>query len=324
MFSAPSSSATFALGKFAGDAEYVRMDGGQAGAALDDWLNQATAAGYSKRGDSWRLSLPMGSPIAFVWRAKLDRNKDELLCGVMAPSRDSVGRDYPLMIVTRFSDKLLAEAPHVAPLAFGTFLDVSYEAIAEARSKPMPVPHFVARVSAMMAPTTVEVATAASAYDAWCKETAAIQGWGGIFGPDDPVSAATQALALLKTAIGPAVATGKPFVARLPLGTLGPAAAVVWLDVLRKAFRTLPVPPSAFWGVDDASLLVAFDTMPPGVLADLWAPSPMADETFDVLRAVRDAHPPRSQISQVMSIPGSVASAGAAPTMRVWLDALVR
>jgi type VI secretion system ImpM family protein len=319
MFSAPAPSATFAVGKFAGDAEYVRMDGGPAAAGLDDWLSHATAAGYAKRGDSWRLSFPMGSPIALLWRAPVEGNSRELLCGVMAPSRDAVGRDYPLMIVTRFSERLLAEAPHVAPLAFGNFLDVSYETIAEARSKPMPMPHFFARVSALTPPTSIEVASAAGAYDAWCKETSAIHAWGAIFGPDDPVSAASHAVAAVKAAIGPAVATGAPFVARLPLGTLGPSAACVWLDVVRRAFRRVPMPPTAFWGVDDASLLVAFDTMPPGVLADLWAPSPMAEETFDVLRVVRDALPPRSQVSQVMSIPAS-----GAPTMRAWLDSLGR
>jgi hypothetical protein len=45
----------------------------------------------------------------------------------------------------------------------------------------------------------------------------------------------------------------------------------------------------------------------------------MAEETFDVLRVVRDALPPRSQVSQVMSIPAS-----GAPTMRAWLDSLGR
>ena len=36
------------------------------------------------------------------------------------------------------AEKLLANMPHLVPLAFGEFLDVSYETIADARAKPMP------------------------------------------------------------------------------------------------------------------------------------------------------------------------------------------
>jgi type VI secretion system protein ImpM len=314
----PPPTPNFAVGKFAGDAEYVRMDGGTVGASLEEWLSHATASGYAKRGDSWRMSLPMGSPIALLWRAE-GAAKGELLCGVLAPSRDAVGRDYPLVIVTRFSDKLLGQAPHVAPLAFGNFLDVSYQAITEARAKPMPPPTFASLVSSLAAPTALDVTGAAGTYDAWAHETPAAQAWAAMFGEGDSLAAAAAAVAGLKAAIGPATAAGA-FVARLPLGTLGPAGAVVWLDVLRRVFRRVATPPTAFWGPDEAYLLVSIGTMPHGVLTELWSPKgpvPGApDEVYDVLREVQT-----NAVALSRPVPSSGGTGG---TMQAWLDALGR
>ncbi len=310
---------TFALGKFAGDAEYVRVDGGGAVAALDEWVSQATALGYAKRGDSWRMSLPMGAPFAFLWHPRRDRENDELLAGVIAPSRDAVGRDYPLVIVTRFSEKLVANAPHLVPLAFGEFLDVSYETIADARAKPMPVPAFAARVGAIVCPTELDVSNAGAQYDAWCAEVSVSDGWRVVFGDEDPVESAVQAIATLTSTLGPTLATGAALTARLPLGTGGAAAAVLWLDVVARLFRGLKVSPSAFWGTDDAALVVGFGAMPPGLLVDLWSASaggsPGAEETFDVVRAMRDA-PPRSRA--IVEPPSS------GSTMKSWLEGLRR
>ena len=106
-------------------------------------MDEGTQAAHERWGAEWNTAFLMGAAYGFLWKARPD---DAHLCGIIAPSKDAVGRDYPLAVAARFSPGLFARAPHIVPLAFGDFLDEAYRVVDEARSTPMSVAELNAQV----------------------------------------------------------------------------------------------------------------------------------------------------------------------------------
>src|SRR5438067_1124396 len=107
----------FAVGKYPGDPEYLRAEGGDLVARLGDWIDAGMMSGYERYGRAWAARFAAGLSLGFLWHG--DGSAGEFLCGVLAPSRDAVGRPYPLAIVARVPGDLAGGSAHVLPLAFG-------------------------------------------------------------------------------------------------------------------------------------------------------------------------------------------------------------
>ncbi len=94
MMRGPDSSAgdgsVFAIGKFAGHPEFIRADvSGEAVDSFDDWLDRGSLAALERWGAAWATTFPMGVAHGFFWGTPRDATR---ICGVVAPSRDAVGR----------------------------------------------------------------------------------------------------------------------------------------------------------------------------------------------------------------------------------------
>ncbi len=237
-----------ALGKFAGYPEFLRpRETGEALDSLDTWIDEGTQTAFERWGPQWNTAFVMGAAYAFVWKARPD---DMHLCGIIAPSRDAVGRDYPLVIATRFHPALVARAPHIVPLAFGDFLDEAYRIVDEARSTPMTVESFTAQVDRIGAVAVEEALRAEAEYAEWAYQTRLDEGWGAVFGSDRPLDHAAYALESIGAALVPVRehrSLESPLVLRLPLGAGGAAAAALWFDVVRRICRWSSVVPTGFW-----------------------------------------------------------------------------
>jgi type VI secretion system protein ImpM len=305
--------AVFALGKFAGEPEYLRMDGGEAFAGLEAWIDDAIAFAHQRRGASWRAAFPAAGPLAMMWQPGQDREFDELLCGVIAPSRDAVGRDYPLVIAARFSEALVAKLPQLVPLVFGDFLDAAYATLAEVRSGTMRSAEVFARVRAIALPTEKEVSLAEADYASWCRQTTVGAAWSVIFGGSHSLVRADRALASLVALVVEIERTGSSgsTAIRLPLGGGGSAAAALWLDIARRMARGSRSP-SAFWAADGGDLLLTFGRVR-SVLAELWCP---AETRTDLVNGLDEGDKADSTGTVL-----SAADAGA--TMHDWLDSFV-
>jgi type VI secretion system ImpM family protein len=305
------SPAVFALGKFAGEPEYLRADGGEALVALETWIDEAVAYAHQHRGASWPTAFPAAGPLAMVWHPGRSRESDELLCGVIAPSRDAVGRDYPLVIAARFSEAFVAKTPQLTPLIFGDFLDAAYATIAEVRSGTMKSPEVRARVRTIALPTERDVSLAETDYASWCRKTTVGGAWSVIFAGSTSLACADRALTSLAARFAEVRQAGSSadLVIRLPLGGGGAAAAALWLDIAHRLGRGSRSPPSAFWSADGGDLLLAFGRVR-SVLAELWCPT---QTSLDVLNGVGAS-----------DSPGTVLSVSDADsTMHDWLDAFI-
>ena len=66
--------------------------------AFEGWLARAMERGEERGGNAFKEAFLNGPPLGFVWSGPLEKNKRGLLGGVLLPSRDAVGRRFPIVI----------------------------------------------------------------------------------------------------------------------------------------------------------------------------------------------------------------------------------
>ena len=258
-----------AIGKVPQYAEFVRLrPPGDLASSFEAWLAGGLEWAHMRHGDAWRAQFEAGVPHAFVWTHS--SQPDAALCGIIMPSRDAVGRSYPITVFAAVPVALFGESAHAVPLAFGDFFDQAYQTIHPAA--PLSVP-FDQSLAWLQVPGYETVAAAAGDYAAWCTQSAPEQAWTPLFAEGS--KAAERALSILSLAIDPFRGVERPSTklgARLSLGSGGAAAAVLWLDVIRRMTRWRATVPACFWSMHTGSLLVHFGDVPQTTLSELWMP----------------------------------------------------
>jgi type VI secretion system ImpM family protein len=275
------SAASFAVGKYPGDPEYLRADGGELVASFGDWIDGGMVDGYERYGAAWPARFAAGRSHAFLWWG--DGSAAEFLCGVLAPSRDAVGRPYPLAVLARVPAEVATNAAHVLPLAFGDFLEDVSELIDAVCAAPVPRETLLEKVRALPIPDGGVVARAEADYAEWCRGVHTDRAWDAIF-PEGPSSErAGRALdaALAASGGGDAGHVDGVVGARVPLGSGGPGAAVLWLDVFGRLGRWSSRR-AVFWSAEEASLVVALGRPEASLLPNVWAPEPANPGLIDL------------------------------------------
>ncbi|MCL2725582.1 MAG: type VI secretion system-associated protein TagF [Polyangiaceae bacterium] len=254
--------------------------------SFDAWLEAGISAMGMRYGASFEPFFEQGAVYGFTWRAPHDARADSILCGVLLPSQDSVGRHFPLAVMAAVPYIAIEATPHVVPLALGDFLDRTYDAVtASVREGPE---QLAASVGAIATPRADDWALAAAEYEEWCNATVLSEAWSGLYAEApfdsalDTIDALAQAVDSVRGVEAPAVGPS----VRLPLGQAGSAAASLWLDIIRRLCGWQKTIPTAFWA--DSSLLVPLGDAAPSGLGDLWITDPTT--VFDLTsRPVLDA-----------------------------------
>lgn len=270
-----------AIGKVPQYAEFVRVrPHGDLATSFETWLASGLEWGHMRHGDAWRKSFEQGAPYAFVWTHR--SQPDAALCGIIAPSRDAVGRSYPITVFAVVPTATFGDAPHVIPLAFGDFFDQAYQVLhpggapasgQEPGRLATPGIPFDQALSWLQVPGYDSITAAATEYANWCAGSAPDQAWLPLFA--EGTKGAERALSMLALAIEPFRGVERPptkLGARLSLGAGGAGAAVVWLDVIRRMARWRGTVPACFWSMQTQALLVHFGDVPQTTLAELWMP----------------------------------------------------
>jgi type VI secretion system ImpM family protein len=276
LFSAPAASRSapvMAMGKIPSFPEFLQArTSREPEQSFDAWLEAGMELASSKYGPAWGEAFGAGDVRGFVWRAPREARTDAILCGVLIPSHDSVGRHYPLAIATAVPMQAVARAPHVVPLAFGDFLESAYEAAADlAVIAPADLK---ARLAELRPPGEPDIERAAAEYDAW-SSTARIDGaWGAVFDerPFESSITVIQAARRAVEAVRGVEAPPSGLNLLLPLGQGGPASAALWLDIVRRLCGWKTTIPSTFWAVSEGAMLIALGDAPPSTLGTLWLP----------------------------------------------------
>ncbi len=240
-------------------------------ASFDAWLEAGMEVASYRHGPAWATSSFEGGPVTgFVWRAPRQARADVVLSGLLFPSRDAVDRHYPFIPCVAVPSRMIENLPHVAPLAFGSFLERVYTASCEyGFLEPGAI---IERLAMVAPPAPEEISQAATEYDVWCDSTRLDTGWSAIFG-ENALEHAMSTIHALAAACEPIRGVEMPTVpthVRLPLGNGGPGSAALWLDVVRRLCRWRATIPSSFWAIEAGTLVVALGDAPPEALGDLW------------------------------------------------------
>lgn len=91
------------FGKLPAHGDFVsRGIGGAERDGLDDWLSTELARARDVLRDSFEENFDMAPPWRFAWR---ENEGESWTAGAMAPSMDSVGRRFPIMVARRAIDQ---------------------------------------------------------------------------------------------------------------------------------------------------------------------------------------------------------------------------
>lgn len=295
---ANAASGPVAIGKFASDAEYLRARGDAAAETFDEWLSEGFDRAHERFGSAWKPMFQMGIPHGVLWRGP--GHDPSWFCGVVAPSQDSIGRQYPLAVGVSLSGAMLQCGLQAAPLAVGALLDAAYAVVSEARAGSLTRGGLEEGLRSLPLPDGDALSSAAMQYADWSQSTPPDMAWGRVL--RGGVSAAQRAVAVLRTA------RDRPgLVARLPIGDSPAGATSLWIDVLLRLWGAEALS-SVFWALYDGALLVTGGAPDPRVVGCLW----MRDATTDGMVDLTD----------LREMPAS--RAGPAPSsMHVFLHELV-
>ncbi len=277
--------------------------------SFEQWIEAGMAAGEKKHAAAWPSVYGKGATHAFVFRPQA--RDGTLQVGVLKPSHDSVGRKFPLVVFAQVPEREVVSSPHLLPLVLGDFLEAATLGMTDATALTSATEY--AERMARIALPALGTDGAAAEYDAWASSTQVRVAWGAIYGNADS-DAPLSTLKSIRDALSPFgerenLAT--PLSVRLRLGSAGIAAAVFWLDIVRRIAKWRSTTPSCFWstGGDEGSILVQLGVTPPGSLAELWQPDLDSDHVVNLMSTTASEH--RARLVASFSRPlGAVLESG--------------
>lgn len=252
--------------------------------AFEGWLARAMERGEERGGNAFKEAFLNGPALGFVWSGPLEKNKRGLLGGVLQPSRDAVGRRFPIVIAAPLPLSPFEKQPHAAALTMHDFF-ADAAAAASRAANASSAADFSAQVASVHAPRRAD----GSAYDAWIGQTRAADVWRQLFG-DDAERGSKWALYMIVEAMRPYRGQELPPLAlgmRVPLGPDRRHTSALWIDLVRSAAGWKTTVPSAFFPMAGApSALIALGGEPPAtVLEDIYTPDADSESVCDATPA---------------------------------------
>lgn len=275
------------FGKVPALGDFVRTPKGcEEMTAFEHWLARAMETAEQRDGAAFKDGFAAAPPHAFLWSAPLTPKTRGLLAGVIVPSRDAVGRRFPVVLCAPLPVPALAAAPHVAPFVLHEFFFHALPA-AQRAARATNQAEFHAQIAAI-APPVLDVASAVAQWDTWTRGRRAADAFASVVGGEDLDRATRYALYIVVEATAAYRGQDAPPLTlgvRVPIGSDVRSGTALWLDVVRHAAGWKSTVPSVFvpLGVPAPRALVQLGAEPPAtVMADLVAAS-AGESVCDVL-----------------------------------------
>ncbi len=293
------------FGKLPAANDFVRLFAeGEPFESLDRWMVTCAEWAHERRGDAWRRSFAVGRSYAFVYQTPQREPCPSLLVGVLGPSADGAGRQFPLCVAAPYAaDAASLERPELLPIVFEALWQRASDTLAECRGLEPGL------LGERLGPTEVElcsVSEAAATYRDWTEKLTPGELWTLLYGQDFG-SQPTFAVQLLAEALRPYRGVERPdtpLSVWLPLGRAAGASVCVWMDIIKRLAGWQATVPNLFWSHDgnDGKLLLHLGNPPPSTLGELWLPSRTRDEVFDVSSRLDPA-----ELARVPGLPPALA-----------------
>lgn len=251
---------------------------------FEQFLTDGLAIAADRHGSAFAAAYDSGAPLAFVFRPPNARPGARVLVGLFRPSRDTVGRKFPLCVCAPLDPRSFAHAPHLLPLLLGDFLESATAASfgADGVRSQAELEAWLARV---MPPRLEDLDGAGREYQQWAASTPHQVAFGIVYpyGGVGPLHAVSTILGCVQGFRGQEQPQ-TPLSFRFPLGSGGPAAAAFWIDLVRSAARWRGTVPTTFWSFDGMTgvLRLQLGDPPSATVGELYRPDPDSDHCCDL------------------------------------------
>ena len=120
-------------GKLPLSAEFIRCQASGAEIdALDQWIREGMFHAKSTLGPSWSMEFMQGDQWTFLY---LPPDRSRFLVGLLKPSQDKAGREFPFLIYLLLERKEFHEIPWCAPMHFREFFLFIYLLLEDIRTE---------------------------------------------------------------------------------------------------------------------------------------------------------------------------------------------
>ena len=269
------------LGKLPATGDFIRHNaGGEELAAFDRWLMGALDFAQRSLGQGFDSAYAQGVGL-FIFRgeAKGDELPSRGLVGAWAASRDTVGRNYPMVVFASYDYNQLLSAGAGLPIALWPFFTAAYEIATQGRGWPVDV--FLDRVQRIEAPSLDDADAMCAKYRRWLSENSMKALWETGFGSD---SSRFWVVSNVAEAVEPFKGNELPqtgLALRLPIGPGDAYATAVWMDLIVRLSGWKQTVLNTFWTPQQTALI---HLGPPHVasLREIIAPTGGADHVAEL------------------------------------------
>ncbi|HSC86064.1 MAG TPA: type VI secretion system-associated protein TagF [Polyangiaceae bacterium] len=276
----PRSSASMMFGKVPWAGDFVQSALAPEAEIFRSWLELGIATA-SERGEGWKTGFDAAAQKAFVFPT----GEATVSVGVMKPSRDAVGRRFPLAVFSSLRVESLLVGPHALPLSLGAFLQGADAVLEQLSTSPSSDPTLA--LSQIQQPNSTELPLHLDAYNGWAQSAALRSAGQAIFGAEwrDRLG---HALFVCIESIRPFFGQERPptpLAVRLPVGAGFAGAVAFWMQVVRTCSGWRTTVPATVWSFEPsgASVTLFFGSPNPGAFADLWETAPRSDNLSNLL-----------------------------------------
>ncbi len=262
------------FGKLPGAGDFIHVRNGD-DQKWCDWLQRGVERANVKLAARWPSAFDQGVPHGFLMR----QASGAVLAGFIKPSRDAVGRRFPLSVYTQLSPSDAGGVRHLVPWALAPFNQMMASILTAPDPHLEPV-DLIRGISIH----AVAAEQGQTQYQDWLRSTVAATWFDQVWGRRDR-EVARYCVAMIASSIGQYVGhdhSANPLAMRLPLaGDL--RAAAFWLDLVGRLGGWKTTVPTTFWeAAHPGTLLVQLGEAKPSSYVELWAPGSDDEHVIDM------------------------------------------
>lgn len=240
-----------------------------------EWLQRGVERANAKLGARWQSLFDGGTPHGFLMR----QATGAVLSGLLTPSRDTVGRRFPLSAYVQLSASDVTTVKHLVPWALSPLNQLLPGVLAP--DNPTSDPLEAVRSFTVHG---VSAEQGEAQYQSWLRATPARPWFEQVWGRPDP-ELPRYSVAMMTSSLEQYVGldnSTNPLALRLPLaGDL--RAAAFWLDLVGRMGGWKVTVPTVFWSVTNPrSVLVQLGEAKPSSFVELWAPGVDDEHVIDL------------------------------------------
>ena len=272
-------------GKLPLSAEFIRCQASGAEIdALDQWIREGMFHAKSTLGPSWSMEFMQGDQWTFLY---LPPDRSRFLVGLLKPSQDKAGREFPFLIYLLLERKEFHEIPWCAPMHFREFFEQSHRLL-EDISTEADLNRLQFRLQALSPVEAPETTFIETRYHAELLHRRMREYWTDVLGGFDSTQKYDLLRSLLHSRSGSDSASRRHWQAQFPLLIDSKEETYdlpFWMDLASHASGHRPETGILFWNRWPSKmkplLLVSMERPLPQLLLSLIRPEGRPNELFE-------------------------------------------